>query len=82
MSDKDDKTGIDWSQATDEQLAQAAAELKNRRPLTDFNDLKWASMNKTEFSQHKEEVFSSMRQHAKDRRIEKEHAEKEARADA
>jgi len=26
MSDKDDDTGIDWAEASDEQLAQAAAE--------------------------------------------------------
>ena len=89
MSDKDDKTGIDWSIASDEQLAQAAAELKKRRPLTDFEGENWANMNETEFAQKREEVFGAMRQHAKDRRVQKENAEylaekevREARANA
>ena len=86
MSDKDDETGIDWKQATDEQLSQAAAELKNRRPLTDFDNLKWATMNDSEFEQNKQQVFEAMRAHARGQRILKEHseyeAEKASRADA
>ena len=78
MTEKDDDTGIDWAEATDEQLAQAAAELKNRQPLTDFNDLKWATMSDNEFEQNKESVFSAMRQFAREKRILKEHSEYES----
>ncbi len=78
MSDKDDDTGIDWKQATDEQLAAASAELKARRPLTDFDNLKWATMNDSEFEQNKQQVFEAMRAHARGQRILKEHAEYES----
>ena len=73
---------IDWKQATDEQLAAAAAELRNRRPLTDFNGENWPLMNETEFAQKKEEVFGAMRQHAKEKRIQKENAENLAEKEA
>ena len=83
MSDENENA-IDWKQATDEQLADAAAELKARRPLTDFDNLKWPEMSDTEFEQNKEQVFKAMRAHARGRRILKEHsefeAEKESRA--
>ena len=85
MSDENENA-IDWKQATDEQLAAASAELKARRPLTDFDNLKWATMNDTEFEQNKQQVFQAMRAHAKGQRILKEHAEyeseKESRSDA
>ncbi len=79
MTDKDDdKTGIDWAEASDEQLAQAAAELKKRRPLTDFDNLKWPEMSETEFEQNKSEVFAAMRQYGREKRILREHAEYES----
>ena len=78
MSDKDDDTGIDWAEATDEQLAKAAAELKKRIPLTGFDNLKWSEMNDTEFANAKEDVFKAMRQYGREQRILREHAEYES----
>lgn len=78
-----DETKIDWTEATDEQLAQASAEAKTRRPLTDFEGQNWADMSHREFLVKSGEVLKAQRDHAEEQRILKEHselvAEKEAR---
>ena len=84
MPEKDDKTGLDWSQATDEELAKAAAEAKTRRPLTDFEGIDWPAMNANEFENKSREVFRASKKYYADQALEENHAdmvaEKEAQA--
>ncbi len=70
-----DENKIDWAKATDEELAQASAEAKTRRPLTDFEGQNWPAMSDREFQKQGGEVLRAQTQHSKEQRIIKEHAE-------
>ena len=79
MTDK-----IDWTDATNEQLAEAAAEAKTRRPLTDFEGMDWNAMSPNEFENKSRQVFQASKKFYGDQTLEQKHAdmvaEKEAQA--
>ena len=82
MPEKDDNTDIDWSQATDKQLAKAAAEAKTRRPLTDFEGIDWPAMNANEFENKSREVFRASKKYYGDQTLEQKHADMVAEKEA
>lgn len=82
MTEKDDDKGIDWSQATDEQLKAAAAESKTRRPLTDWEGIDWNSMSPNEFQRKSRNLFDVQEKFQADQALEQKHADMVAEKDA
>lgn len=81
MSEKDEKDeskDIDWTKATDEQLAAAAAEMNRRRPLTEFEGMPWGQMTAADLEQNSRKVFAAQKAHSAAQRLEQQHAEFQA----
>ena len=73
MSEENEKD--DWTKKTDAQLAEAAAELKTRRPLTDLEGQDWGAMSSTEFANNASKGMAAMKHDSTSQRIQKENAE-------
>ncbi len=71
---------LDWSKATDSQLAEAIAERQRRQPLTDFEDVDWGNLSPSDFETKRAAVFRAVRHGADEKRIRAEAAELEAEA--